>query len=127
MLIDFWATWCPPCVAAIPALDALAQKYHDRGFVILGVNVDAMHEDAGDDKMTLQLVRRFLLKHRVAWPHLLNGRGAGNFAAAYGVEHIPANFLVGRDGKVVALEQSGEMLEQAVALALGSLEKKRDQ
>ena len=42
VLVDFWATWCPPCVASIPALSALAQKYHDRGFSILGVNVDAM-------------------------------------------------------------------------------------
>lgn len=80
--------------------------------MILGVNVDAMHEDAKDDRITLQSVRRFLLKHRVAWPNLLNGRGATNFAQAYGVEHIPANLLVGRDGKVVALEKSGEMLEK---------------
>jgi len=122
VLVDFWATWCPPCVASIPALNALAQKYHDRGFVILGVNVDPMHEDVKEIKTALSVVRRFLVKHRVTWTNLLNGQGTGDFAAAYGVKQIPANFLVGRDGKVIALEQSGEMLDRAVGQALGGAE-----
>ncbi len=119
VLVDFWATWCPPCVASIPALNAMAQKYHDKGFVILGVNVDAMHEDVQEARKALPLVRRFLVRHRVTWTNLLNGQGTGDFAAAYRVEQIPANFLVGRDGQIVAVEQSGEMLEQAVVRALG--------
>ena len=61
VLVDFWATWCPPCVASIPALSELARKYHDRGFVILGVNVDAMHEDVQEMKKALPAVRRFLV------------------------------------------------------------------
>ena len=108
VLIDFWATWCPPCVASIPAFDAIARKYHDKGFVILGVNVDAMHEDVQEARKALPVVRRFLVGHRVTWTNLLNGEGAGDFASAYGVEQIPANFLVGRDGKIVAVEQDGD-------------------
>ena len=96
----------------------MAQKYHDQGFEILGVNVDAMHEDVEDAGSALQVVRRFLVKHRVPWTNLLNGRGAGDFAAAYQVEQIPAGFLVGRDGKIVAVDQTGEMLERAVEKAL---------
>ena len=92
------------------------EKYHDQGFVILGVNVDAMHEDVKEARTALPVVRRFLVKHRVTWTNLLNGQGAGDFASAYGVEQIPANFLVGRDGKIVAVEQDGEALEQAVIL-----------
>jgi thiol-disulfide isomerase/thioredoxin len=118
VLVDFWATWCPPCVASIPALDALAEKYRGQRFEILAVNLDAMHDDAKDDKAVLQDVRRFLVKHRVTWLNLLNGRGAGAFAAAYRVEQIPANFLVGRDGRIVAFDQSGEMLERALEHAL---------
>jgi thiol-disulfide isomerase/thioredoxin len=118
VLIDFWATWCPPCVASIPSLSALAQKHQDRGFVILGVNVDAMHEDVKETKTALSVVRRFLLKHRVPWTNLLNGQGKEDFAKAYQVEQIPANFLVGRDGTIIAVEQSGEMLERAVVNAL---------
>ena len=120
VLVDFWATWCPPCVASIPALNELARKYHDRGFVILGVNVDAMHEDVKEIKTVLPVVRRFLVKHRVTWMSLLNGQGTADFAAAYGVEEIPANFLIDRDGKVVAVEQSGDALERAVVDALGN-------
>ena len=118
VLIDFWATWCPPCIAAIPKLKALSQKYQDRGFVILGVNVDAMHEDIKETDTAMQQVRRFLVRHRVGWINLQSGKGASDFAAAYRVEQIPASFLVGRDGSVVAVDQHGEMLERAVVSAL---------
>jgi thiol-disulfide isomerase/thioredoxin len=127
VIVDFWATWCPPCVASIPALEMLVQKYGDKGLVILGVNVIAMHEDAKDQTAVLQGVQRFHVNHRVTWVNLLNGHGASDFAAAYHVERIPANFLVGRDGKIVALERYGEMLEKAVAQALGGHEKTGDQ
>ncbi len=109
----------PPCVAAIPSLNALTEKYGHQGFVILGINVDAMHEDMKDDQAALQVVRRFMVKHRVAWPNLLNSSAADDYVAAYRVEQIPANFLVDRDGKVVACNQTGEKLEQAVKQALG--------
>jgi len=123
VLIDFWASWCPPCVAAIPALNALSRKYQDRGFVILGINVDAMHEDVKHPDAALQPVRRFLVKHRVEWINVLNGTGASDFAAVYRVEQIPANFLIGRDGAIVAVDQRAEMLERAVASALESTPK----
>jgi hypothetical protein len=97
----------------------LAQKYNDKGFVILGVNVDAMHEDVEANKV-LPLVRQFLVKHRVTWTNMLNGQGNGDFAPAYRVEQIPANFLVGRDGRISAVDQNGEMLEQALVRVLGN-------
>ena len=123
VLIDFWATWCPPCIAAIPNLKALSQKYQDRGLVIIGVNVDAMHEDIKEADTAIQHVRRFLVKHRVGWINLQSGKGAGDFATAYRVEQIPASFLVGRDGSVVAVDQHGEMLERAVVSALDAAPK----
>ena len=126
VLIDFWASWCPPCVAAIPTLKALSQKYQDRGFVILGVNVDAMHEDVKEPDAALRQVRRFLVKQRMGWINLLSGQGPNDFAAAYHVEQIPANFLVGRDGAIVAVDQRGEMLERAVLSALGNTSKRQE-
>jgi thiol-disulfide isomerase/thioredoxin len=119
VLVDFWATWCPPCVAAIPALKRLEKAFGDRGFVILGVNQDARRESVNEVAKSLPLVRKFLAEHEVTWTNLLDAEGAGDFAKAYGVEEIPANFLVGRDGKVVALELGVESMEAQIARALG--------
>jgi thiol-disulfide isomerase/thioredoxin len=119
VLVDFWATWCPPCVAAVPGLNALAERYRDRGFEVLGVNVDALHEDVKGAEAALPVVRRFLVEHSVPWTCLLNGTGPGDVTKAYGVSEIPANFLIDRDGKVTALELSGDGLERAVVRALG--------
>ena len=120
VLINFWATWCPPCVAEIPGLNALAEKFHDRGFEVIGINVDAMHEDVKDTKNALTAVRRFLVSQNIAWTNLLNRTGADDLTKAYGVEDIPANFLIGRDGKVTALELSGDGLERSVSQVLRS-------
>lgn len=120
VLVNFWATSCPPCVAEIPRLSALAEKFHDRGFEVMGINVDAMHEDVKDPKPALTAVRRFLVSQNISWTNLLNRAGADDFTKAYGVEDIPANFLIGRDGKVIALELSGNGLERSVSQALGS-------
>ena len=118
VLIDFWATWCPPCVEAIPRLKRLAATYGDRDFAILGVNVDAMHEDVKETARALPVVRRFLAHHEVTWTTLLDAQGPGSFTKLYGVKDIPATFLVGRDGTIVALELRGDALEKQVALAV---------
>jgi thiol-disulfide isomerase/thioredoxin len=118
VLINFWATWCPPCVAAVPHLRALAERYRDQDFAILGVNVDAAHEQVKDAKTALPHVLRFLVEHSVDWTNLLVGASADGPAKAYGVEDIPATFLVGRDGKIVSFDLAGDALVQAIARAL---------
>ncbi len=118
VLVEFWATWCPPCVAAIPHLQELERRFGDQGFVILGVNVDAMHEDARESKQALNTVRRFLVRHGVTWTNLMSGEGPADLARAFGVEEVPVNFLVGRDGTVIAVEQSGEALDRAIVEAI---------
>jgi thiol-disulfide isomerase/thioredoxin len=119
VLVDFWATWCPPCVAATPALNALTERYRERGFELLGVNVDALHEDVKDVKTALPVVRRFLVEHGCPWTCIVSGAGADAPSKAYRVSEIPANFLIDRNGKVVALELTGQSLEQAIERALG--------
>jgi peroxiredoxin len=121
VLVDFWGSWSSQCIASITTLNALAQRYHRRGFVILGVNVDARHPDVKDSKTALPTARRFLVEHGVTWTNLLDCQRTGSVTTAYGVEEIPANFLIGRDGRIVAVEQSGDALERAIVRALGGL------
>jgi thiol-disulfide isomerase/thioredoxin len=122
VLVDFWATWCPPCVAAFPHLRELALANRAKGFAVLGVNLDALAQDPAaqraDPKETLSTVRWFLLEHRASWPTVL-GAGAEAAARAYRVNELPANFLVGRDGKILQVELSGEALARAVTESLG--------
>ena len=119
VLVDFWATWCPPCLAAIPELKELRSKYRDRGLVILGVNLDAQRKDVGSVEKAAPVVRRFLLAAHIPWPNVLVGTGKNDPTQAYDVDEIPARFLVDKEGKIVDVEQTGEELDKAVARALG--------
>ena len=111
VLIDFWATWCPPCRAELPFVIAAYKKYHDQGFEIIGVSLD-------QDKTTLE---NFLRQNGMTWPQFFDGRGWGNkLAMKYGVESIPATYLLDGSGKIIAKDLRGEALETAVAQALGA-------
>jgi peroxiredoxin len=118
VLVDFWESGCSQCVASMSALDALAQKYHRRGFVILGVNFEEKHRDVKNAKTALPTARQVLVRHTASWINLLDCQRTENITKAYGVEEIPANVLIGRDGRIVAMEQSGDDLERAVVRAL---------
>ena len=105
VLVDFWEPRCSHCVASITALSALAQKDHGQGFVTLGVNLDARHPDVKDGTTALPTARQFPVGHGVTWINLLDGQRMGNVRTAYGVEEIPANFLIGHDGGIFAALQ----------------------
>jgi len=115
VLVAFWATWCPPCITETPALKDLRSQYKDKGFEILGVNLDEVREGQGEPDKTRARVRRFLVDYGVEWPNILGQRASTDAAKAYGVDVIPAAFLVDREGKIVQVEQGGEDLEKAIA------------
>ena len=121
VLVSFWESWCLIVSCLDHRLNALAQKYHRQGFVILGVNLDARHPDVKDGTTALPTARQFLVRHGVTWINLLDCQRTDNVSTAYGVEEIPANFLIGRDGRILAVEQSGDALERAIVRALGGL------
>lgn len=94
VLVDFWASWCGPCRAEMPAVKALYEKYHARhGFDIIGLSFDQKRE------AWLSAIRTLGLP----WHHLSDLKGWKCVAGeVYGVNSIPATLLIGPDGKIVA-------------------------
>jgi peroxiredoxin/uncharacterized protein (DUF924 family) len=109
VLIDFWATWCGPCVHELPNVVQAYEKHHEKGFDIIGISLD-------QDESKL---KNFTKENKVSWQQFFDGKGWGNkLAVKYGVQSIPATFLLDREGKIVDRDLRGEALEEAVAAAL---------
>jgi thiol-disulfide isomerase/thioredoxin len=115
VLVDFWATWCPPCVGEFPHLLAAYEKFHERGFEILGISLDAPNGIAA------RRVRSFLEQRKVPWDVIYDG--AAPIAGDYRVVAIPAAFLVDGDtGRILASGQQtrGDALFETIERALKS-------
>ena len=118
VLVLFWATWCVPCAQEMPWLDYVNQTYRSKGLRVVGINLDSAQDGAQELKTILPNIRRYLLEFNVTWPTLLNGPGAQDHAAAYGVTEIPASAIIGRDGKVSHIDLTGKRLEKVIAEAV---------
>jgi peroxiredoxin len=91
VLINIWATWCPPCRAEMPAIQQAYAAYHERGLVVLGVN---QREDAA-------AITPFLEQHGLTFPILLDGDGQAS--ARYQASALPSSFFVDRRGVIRAV------------------------
>jgi peroxiredoxin len=91
VLINVWATWCPPCRAEMPAIQQAYAEYDDRGFMVLAVN---QHEDA-------TAIAPFVEQHGLTFPVLLDGDGQAS--AAYQASALPSSFFVDRRGVIRAV------------------------
>lgn len=107
VLVDFWATWCGPCVAEIPNVLEQYRKYRDKGFEVVGISLD-------EDREALAA---FVAEKKVPWPIILDAAADGpqRMAAHYGITGIPQLILIGRDGRVITLEARGKQLEERLA------------
>jgi peroxiredoxin len=119
VLILFWATWYIPAAQDVAELDRIYESYRQRGFRVLGVNLDTAQEGGEKIEIVLPNIRRFLLDHNVRWPNLINGTGDRDYAKAYGVNELPANVLIGRDGKVIQRDLTRSTLERVASKVLG--------
>jgi peroxiredoxin len=120
VLVDFWATWCVPCSGEMHRFNIVANRYASKGLVVLGVNEDPLATgSAAKPEEIRSAIRRFLIDHRVSWPSVIDEPGDKSISTAYGVNDIPANFLIGPDGKIVAFELAGPDLDRAITQALG--------
>lgn len=91
VIVEFWATWCPPCRESVPELNEVYEKYKGKNFELLGISVDK----GGD---ALSSVRAFVKEHAVLYPVLLDDR---NVNSSFGVGSIPVMFVIDKEGKVV--------------------------
>ncbi len=102
VLLNFWATWCPPCVKEMPSMELLRQKYKDQGFEVVAIN-------AGEDA---EAVEAFLLERDLTFPIILDKRGVSFMAL--GIRGLPMSFLLNKEGRSVMTFMGGrEWLEPA--------------
>jgi thiol-disulfide isomerase/thioredoxin len=114
VLVDFWATWCSPCRAELPNIKQNYEKYHARGFEVVGISLD-------DDKATLET---FLAKEKIPWPTLFDdGSGHQGFknpiAVYYSVWGVPTAILTDQKGEVISLDARSEKLDRLLEELLG--------
>ena len=101
VLVDFWATWCPPCVAEVPNIKAAYEKYHKLGFEVVGISSDRDRED----------LEKFVREREIPWVNLFeDGAGEHPMATKYGIRAYPTPILVNREGIVVSTQARGERL-----------------
>lgn len=109
VLIDFWASWCGPCIGSFPFMKELYATYKDRGLVFLGVSCDK-NRDAW---------QKALEKHQLPWTALRSPSRKGDACDLYGITGIPAVILISPDGKVVSTDLEGKELKAKLAEIFG--------
>lgn len=112
VLIDFWATWCGPCIQELPNVKKTYAEYHDKGFEVIGISLDSEKDRAK--------FKELVAKEGVVWPQRFEGKGWNDsLALEYTITGIPAMFLLGKDGKLVSTNARGEKLGAEVRRLLG--------
>ena len=114
VLLDYWATWCGPCIEELPNLLKNYETYNDRGFDVIGISVDENRE----------AVEQFLDERKLPWQTIFSDEleeGGWNhpMAKRYGVGSLPIAILVDKQGKVVSLDARGDELNRLLAELLG--------
>jgi len=109
VVVDFWATWCGPCVAEMPHMKQLYAEYRGKGVEFLGISLDHPKEQGGLDSL-----KKYVKDNGIAWPQYYQGKGwESEFSRSWGINSIPAMFVVDTEGKLSSVEARGK-LEQII-------------
>jgi thiol-disulfide isomerase/thioredoxin len=124
VLIDFWATWCGPCIAELPNVKHVYQTYRDRGFEVIGIALenadlragDTPEQEAAKHAAAKAKLLAFVEKEGLPWPQHYDGRYWNNEISRgrFNINAIPATFLLDRDGVVAFVNIRGPQLETEV-------------
>lgn len=102
ILVDFWATWSGPCLAALPKFKTVYEQWHGRGCEVVGISFDTEKE----------ALDQFLTNEKVEWPQYFDGQGWKNkFGLEYGIKTLPSLWLIDKKG-VLRDQNAGDRLEQ---------------
>jgi len=104
VLVDFWATWCAPCLAELPRIQAARAKYQAKGFEVVSVSLDETKGPVVD----------FVKVRKLPWIQIHNATCVGDLVQAFGVSTIPATFLIDPQGTIVRLDLRGPALDKAL-------------
>jgi len=104
VLINLWATWCPPCRAEMPTIEKIYQEYQSQGLVVLGVNSTFQDEPP-------QIVP-FINQYNITFPILLDVNG--EVSTLYELRGLPTSFFIGRDGVIKEVVVGGPMSEALI-------------
>jgi thiol-disulfide isomerase/thioredoxin len=123
VLVDFGATWCAPCIAEIPSMLEAYEKYHSKGFEIVGVSLEETRVAASDSPeqaankvaQARRKLEELVSKFGIKWPVYFGTKGMKDeFCARLEINGIPAMFLLDQQGKVVSTATRGEALDLEV-------------
>lgn len=101
VLVNLWASWCPPCRAEMPAIEKMYREYKAQGFIVLAINMTYQ-----DDPFA---VVPFLKEHEITFPILLDE--TGEVAAAYQLRSLPTSYFINREGVITEVVIGGPMSE----------------